>query len=85
LARASVDHQHGGLHGAGAEPVQGFLAGLINATDNGGGDVRWAKKDREDEPTKDFREAVKAVGKPSKKEKKRIDKIVKHLPKRDKI
>jgi hypothetical protein len=31
LARPSVDHQHGRLHGAGAEPVQGFLAGLINA------------------------------------------------------
>jgi hypothetical protein len=43
------------------------------------------KKDCEDEPTKDFREAVKAVGKPSKKEKKRIDKIVKHLPKEDRI
>jgi hypothetical protein len=43
------------------------------------------KKEREDEPTKDFKEAVKAVGKPSKKEKKRIDKIVKHLPKKDKI
>jgi hypothetical protein len=27
VARASVDHQHGRLHGAGAEPVQGLLAG----------------------------------------------------------
>jgi hypothetical protein len=24
----SVDHQHRGLHGAGAEPVQGLLAGM---------------------------------------------------------
>ena len=23
-----VNHEHGGLHGFGAEPVQGFLAGL---------------------------------------------------------
>jgi hypothetical protein len=43
------------------------------------------KKEREDEPTKDFEKAAKAVGKPSKKEKKRIDKIVKQLPKREKI
>jgi hypothetical protein len=28
LARASVDHQHRGLHGAGAEQVQGLLAGV---------------------------------------------------------
>jgi hypothetical protein len=28
LARTSVDHQHGGLHGAGAEQIQGLLAGL---------------------------------------------------------
>jgi hypothetical protein len=28
LARSSVDHQHRRLHGAGAEPVQGLLAGL---------------------------------------------------------
>jgi hypothetical protein len=28
LAGPSVDHQHGGLHGAGAEPVQRFPAGV---------------------------------------------------------
>ena len=28
MARPSLDHEHGGLHGAGAEPVQGFLAGI---------------------------------------------------------
>jgi hypothetical protein len=29
VARPPVDHEHGGLHGPGAEPVQGFLAGLM--------------------------------------------------------
>ena len=29
MARPSVDHQHRHLHGAGAKPVQGLLAGLI--------------------------------------------------------
>jgi hypothetical protein len=43
------------------------------------------KKEHEDEQTKEFKEAVKTVGKPSKKEKKRVDKIVKHLPKKEKI
>jgi integrase len=28
LARPSIDHEHCGLHGLGAEPVQGLLAGL---------------------------------------------------------
>jgi hypothetical protein len=28
VARASVDHQHRRLHGAGAEQIQGFLAGV---------------------------------------------------------
>jgi nucleotide-binding universal stress UspA family protein len=31
LVRASVDYQHGGLHGVGAKPVQRFLAGLSPA------------------------------------------------------
>jgi hypothetical protein len=35
MARASVEHQHRGLHGAGPEPVQGLLAGLINAGASG--------------------------------------------------
>jgi hypothetical protein len=43
------------------------------------------KKEREDEPTKDFNRAEKAVGKPSKKEKKKLDKITKRLPKKEKI
>ena len=43
------------------------------------------KKEREDEPTKDFEKAAKGMGKPSKKEKKKVDKIVKHLPKKEKI
>jgi len=29
LARTSIDHQHRDLHGTGAEPVQGLLAGLM--------------------------------------------------------
>jgi hypothetical protein len=41
------------------------------------------RKSREDDSTKDFRKAVKAVGKPSKKEDKKIDKITKHLPKKE--
>jgi hypothetical protein len=28
VARAPVDHEHGGLYGPGAESVQGFLAGM---------------------------------------------------------
>jgi hypothetical protein len=28
MVGASLDHRHGGLHGAGAQPVQGLLAGL---------------------------------------------------------
>ena len=43
------------------------------------------KKGREDEQTKDFKKAVRSVDKPSKKEKKKLDKIVKHLPKKEKI
>jgi hypothetical protein len=40
---------------------------------------------RKDDSTKDFKKAVKAVVKPSKKEEKKIDKITKHLPKKEKI
>jgi hypothetical protein len=43
------------------------------------------KKEHEDEPTKDFKKAVKATAKPSKKEKKKVDKITKHLSKNEKI
>jgi|HubBroStandDraft_1064217.scaffolds.fasta_scaffold630624_1 hypothetical protein len=39
----------------------------------------------EDDSTKDFKKAVKTVGKPSKKEEKKIDKITEHLPKKEKI
>src|SRR6266403_1944401 len=28
MARPSLDHEYGGLYGAGSEPVQGFLAGV---------------------------------------------------------
>src|ERR1700727_771996 len=42
-----------------------------------GGVGPMGKKEREDEPTKDFKRAEKAVGKPSKKEKKKLDKITK--------
>jgi hypothetical protein len=42
------------------------------------------KKEHEDEPTKEFKKA-KAVDKPSKKKEKRIDKVVKRLPKNEKI
>jgi hypothetical protein len=31
MAGPSVDYEHCGLHGAGAEQVQGLLAGVINA------------------------------------------------------
>jgi hypothetical protein len=43
------------------------------------------RKKHQDESTKDFKKAAKAVGKPPKKEKKKIDKIVKRLPKNEKI
>jgi hypothetical protein len=43
------------------------------------------KKEREDEPTKDFKKTVKATAKPSKKEKKKLDRITQRLPKDDKI
>jgi hypothetical protein len=43
--------------------------------------VEWAEKTIQ----KDFKKAVKAVGKPSKKEEKKIDKITKHLSKKEKI
>jgi hypothetical protein len=43
------------------------------------------KKEREDDSTKDFKKAVKAEDKPSKKEKKRVDKITKHLSKNEKL
>jgi hypothetical protein len=43
------------------------------------------KKEHEDEPTKDFKKAVKVVDKPSKKEEKKVDKITKHLSKNEKI
>ena len=37
MARPPVDYEHRGVHGPGAEPVQGFLAGLMprSATDGG--------------------------------------------------
>jgi hypothetical protein len=47
--------------------------------------VGWAKKAREDDSTKDFKRAAKAIGKPSPKEKKKLDKIAKHLSKDEKI
>jgi putative transposase len=34
VARSSINHQNRGLHGLGAEPVQGFLAGLANHLDD---------------------------------------------------
>jgi hypothetical protein len=40
---------------------------------------------RKDDSTKDFKKAVKAVGKPSRKDEKKVDKITKHSPKREKI
>jgi hypothetical protein len=43
------------------------------------------RKASEDEPTKDLKKAVKAEGKPPKKEEKKIDKITKHLSKIEKI
>jgi hypothetical protein len=43
------------------------------------------RKAREDDSTKEFKKAVKAMGRPSKKEKKKIDKITKHLSKNEKI
>jgi hypothetical protein len=43
------------------------------------------KKEREDDSTKEFKKAVKAVGQPSKKEKKKVDKITKHLSKNERI
>jgi hypothetical protein len=43
------------------------------------------RKSREDDSTKAFRKGVKAIGKPSSKEKKKVDKIAKHLSKNEKI
>ena len=43
------------------------------------------RKEREDDSTKEFKKAVKAEGKPPKKEKKELDKIAKHLSKNEKI
>jgi hypothetical protein len=43
------------------------------------------KRERQDDSTKEFEKAVKAVGKPPKKEKKEVDKVTKHLPKKEKI
>jgi hypothetical protein len=43
------------------------------------------RKARKDDSTKEFKKAVKAMGRPSKKEKKKIDKITKHLSKNEKI
>jgi hypothetical protein len=43
------------------------------------------KKTGEDDSTKDFKKAVKAVAKPSTKEEKKIEKITKHLPKKEKL
>jgi hypothetical protein len=46
------------------------------------------RKAREDESTKDFKKAAKAMGKkdkPTKKEEKKIEKITKHLSKNEEI
>ena len=43
------------------------------------------RKEREDDSTKDFKKAAKAMGKPPKKEEKKLDKINKHLSKNEKI
>jgi hypothetical protein len=40
---------------------------------------------RKDDSTKDFKKAVRAVRKPPKKGEKKVDKITKHSPKREKI
>jgi hypothetical protein len=42
-------------------------------------------KKHEDDSTKEFKKALKAVGKPSKKEKAKVDKITNHLSKNEKI
>jgi hypothetical protein len=49
------------------------------------GRARMGKKERKDDSTKEFKKAVRAVAKPSKKEDKKVDKIVKHLSRKDKI
>jgi hypothetical protein len=44
------------------------------------------RKAREDDSTKEFKKAAKAMGnEPSKKEEKKIEKITKHLSKNEKI
>jgi mRNA-degrading endonuclease YafQ of YafQ-DinJ toxin-antitoxin module len=43
------------------------------------------KKEREDDSTKEFKKSLKAVPKPSKKAKEKINKITKLLSKNDKI
>jgi hypothetical protein len=60
-------------------------SGMIGEAGSDRGGSRMGRKTGEDDSTKDFKKAVKAVAKPSKKEEKRIDKITKHLPKKEKI
>jgi site-specific recombinase XerC len=45
MARPSVDHEHRGLHGLGAQPVQGLLAGLMRRVGRAG---CWAMAVAED-------------------------------------
>jgi hypothetical protein len=53
------------------------MTGLI---DDEGGD-RMSKKAREDDSTKEFKKAAKAMdNQPTKKEEKKIEKTTKHLP-----
>jgi hypothetical protein len=48
-------------------------------------DGRMGRKEREDDSTKEFKKGLKAVGKPPKKEKEKIDKITRHLSKNEKL
>jgi hypothetical protein len=43
------------------------------------------QKKREDDSTKEFEKAVKAMAKPPKREDKKVDKIAKHLSKNEKL
>jgi hypothetical protein len=76
---------HRGLHGAGAEPIQGFLAGLIRGRKRRR-QRSMGRKAREDDSTKEFKKAAKAMdNQPTKKEEKKIEKTTKRLSKNEKI
>jgi hypothetical protein len=58
---------------------------LARMDDLGRSSGRIGGKAHEDDSAKELKKAVKAMGKPSKKEEKKINKITKHLSKNEKV